>query len=44
MFTRKENSMKKLAITVSKVEKHVAVDSAITLAEVKVGKGKLLKL
>ena len=43
-FTRKKNSMKKLVITISKVEKHVVVDSEIKLAKAKTVKEKLLKL
>ena len=36
--------MKKLAITVSKVEKYGVADPATIIAEVKTGKGKPLKL
>ena len=43
-FARKKNSIKKLAITVSKVEKYELADLLTMIAEVKVEKGKLLNL
>ena len=43
-FTRKKNSMKKLAIVTSKVKKYELTDLATMIVEVKVGKGKPLKL
>ena len=43
-FARKKNSIKKLVITVSKVEKYEVADPVTTIAEVKAGKGKQLKL
>ena len=43
IFTRKKNSMKKLAIAASKAEEYVVSNPAFRLAEVKEGKKKLLK-
>ena len=43
-FTRKKNSMKKLAIVTSKVEKYELIDLATMIVEVNIGKGKPLKL
>ena len=41
IFTRKKNSIKKLAIAISKVQEYVATDSEIKLAKAKVGKKSL---
>ena len=43
-FTRKKNSIKKLTIAISKVEKYEVADPITTLAEVKIGKGQPSKL
>ena len=43
IFTRKKNSMKKLAIVASKVEKYVVINLTIRLAEAKEEKDKQLK-
>ena len=42
-FTKKKNSIKKLAIAASKIEEYIITNPVIRLAKVKVGKEKLLK-